>query len=159
MPVRKKDRSLRLCVDYRALSSVTKADAFPLLRIDDILDQLAFGKATTLHLKSGYWQVRVHPNLCEKTAFITNEGLYKFRVMPFGLTNGLAVFQRLMRRVLKVDSKRQFVSIYLDDILIFSKTIEEHLKHVCQVLSRLREVRFKMNPKKCHFMYNQVAYL
>ena len=159
--VRKKDGSLRLCVDYRALNSVTRTDAFPLPRIDDILDR--FGEAryfTTLDLKSGYWQVRVHPNSCEKTAFITNEGLYEFRVMPFGLTNAPAVFQRLMGRVLKeVDSKRQFVSVYLDDVLIFSKTIEEHLRHLRLVLSRLREVGLKLNPKKCHFMCDQVTYL
>ena len=129
-----------LCVDYSALNSVTKADSFPLPRIDDILDHLGETRYfTMLDLKSGYWQVKVHPSSCEKTAFITNEGLYEFRVMPFGLMNAPAVFQRLMWRVLKdLDPSRQFVSVYLDDVLIFSKTIEEHLAHVRQVLSRLR---------------------
>ena len=106
--VRKKDGSLRLCVDYRALNSVTKADSFPLPRIDDILDQLGESRYfTTLDLKSGYWQVKVHPSCREKTAFITHEGLYEFRVMPFELMNAPTVFQRLMRRVLRdIDSEK-----------------------------------------------------
>ena len=159
--VRKKDGSIRLCVDYRALNSVTKADSFPLPRIDDILDRLGESRYfTTLDLKSGYWQVKVHPSSCEKTAFITNEGLYEFRVMPFGLMNAPTVFQRLMRRVLEgVDSSKQFVSVYLDDVLIYSKAIEEHLVHLSQVLSRMKEVGLKLNPKKYHFTCNQVTYL
>ena len=99
--VRKKDGTLRLCIDYRKLNSVTKGDAFPMPRITDLLDQLRQSKFfTTLDLKSGYWQVRVHPDSCEKTAFVTHGGLYEFRVMPFGLANTPALFQRLMQRVL-----------------------------------------------------------
>ena len=148
-------------MDYRALNSVTKADSFPLPRIDDILDQLGESRYfTTLDLKSGYWQVKVHPSCREKTAFITHEGLYEFRVMPFGLMNAPAVFQRLMRRVLRdVDSETEFVSVYLDDVLAFSKTSEEHMMHLLQVLGRLREVGLKLNPKKYHFLRNQVTYL
>ena len=97
--VRKKDG---LCVDYRTLNSVTKTDSFPLPRIDDILDQLGESQYfTTLDLKSGFWQVKVQANFREKTAFITNDGLYEFRVMPFGVMNVPAVFQRLMRKVLR----------------------------------------------------------
>ena len=104
--------------------------------------------------------MKVHPSSCEKTAFITNEGLYEFRVMPFGLMNAPAIFQRLMRRVLEgVDSSKQFVSVYLDDVLIYSKDIEEHLMHLSQVLSRLKEVGLKLNPKKCHFTCHSVTYL
>ena len=87
------DGTLRLCVDYCKLNSVTKGDAFPMPRIDDLLGQSKY--FTTLDLKSGYWQVKAHPDLCEKTAFITQGGLYKFRVMPFGLANAPALFQRL----------------------------------------------------------------
>ena len=153
--VRKKDGSLRLYVDYRALNSVIKADSFPLPRIDDILGESRY--FTTLDLKSGYWQVKVHPSCREKTAFITNEGLYEFRV---GLMNAPAVFQRLIKRVLMdVDSGKEFVSLYLDDVLVFSKTSEEHMRHLRQVLGRLREVGLKLNPKKCHFLCNQVTYL
>ena len=80
--------------------------------------------------------------------------------MPFGLINPLAVFQRLIQRVLEdVDSKKQFVSVNLDDVLIFSKTIREHLTHLGQVLSRMREVGLKLNPKKCHFICDQFTYL
>ena len=99
--VRKKDSTLRFCFDYRHLNSITKADTFPLPRIDDLLDQLGKAKSfTTLDLAAGYWQVRVHPDAQEKTAFITQQGLYEFSVMPFGLRNAPAVFQRLMQRVL-----------------------------------------------------------
>ena len=95
--VRKRDGTLRFCVDYRALNSVTKLDVFPLPRINDLLDQLGKSRYfTTLDLKSGYWQIRVHADSQEKTAFITHKGLFEFRVMPFGVTNAPAVFQRLM---------------------------------------------------------------
>ena len=92
--VRKKDGTLHFCVGYRRLNSVTKADTFPLPRMDDILDQLGNYKFfSTLDLKSGYWQIRVHPDSWEKTAFITHQGLYEFRVMPLGLMNAPAIFQ------------------------------------------------------------------
>ena len=99
--VQKKDGSHRFCVDYRGLNSVTKPDTFPLPRIDDLLDQLGESKYfSTLDLASGFWQIRVHPNSQEKTAFVTPQGLFEFRVMPFGLCNAPSVFQRLMQRVL-----------------------------------------------------------
>ena len=131
--VRKKDGTLRFCVDYRGLNSVTRLDQFPLPRIDDLLDQL--GKShyfTTLDLVSGYWQIRVDKPSREKTAFITHRGLFEFCVMPFGLTNAPAVFQRLMQKVLsdlKTDDGKDFAAVYIDDVLIFSRTLEEHLQH------------------------------
>ena len=122
--VRKKDKSLRFCVDYRELNKVTWKDTFPLPWVDDLLDQLGQSKYfTTLDLASGYWQIRVAPNSRDKTAFVTPHGLFQFRVMPFGLTNAPAVFQRLMQSVLMglnpVDG-RHFVSVYIDDILVYS---------------------------------------
>ena len=150
--VRKKDGTLRFCIDYRKLNEVTKADTFPLPKIDDLLDQLGKSKYfSTLDLKSGYWQIKVHPSSQEKT---THQGLFEFRVMPFGLMNAPAAFQRLMQQVLmglNTESAADFVAVYLDDILIFSETFQDHMKHLKTVLQRLEQVTLKLNPKKCCF--------
>ena len=161
--VRKKDGTHRLCVDYRELNSVTRADTFPLPRIDDLLDQL--GKSTyfsTLNLATGYWQIRVHPNSQEKTAFVTPQGLYEFRVMPFGLTNAPGVFQRLMQCVLmglNPEEGPDFVAVYIDDIVIFSRTLEDHIDHLRLVFERLVETGLKLKPTKCQFVRKEVGYL
>ena len=161
--VRKKNGSHRFCVDYRQLNSVTKPDRFPLPRIDDLLDQLAESTFfTTLDLASGYWQIRVHPKSREKTAFITPQGLYEFMVMPFGLTNAPSVFQRLMQQVLQglnPEGGPDFVSVYIDDVLVFSQTLEEHWKHLDLVLERLEKAGLKLQPTKCHFIRTEVEYL
>ena len=161
--VRKKDGTLRFCIDYRQLNAVTQTDSHPLPRIDDLLDQMGKSKYfTTLDLASGYWQVKVHPESQEKTAFVTHQGLYEFNVMPFGLKNAPAVFQRLMQLVLRglnPDDGPAFVSVYIDDVLIFSETLEDHVAHLKQVLGRLREANLKLKPEKCHFICQQVEYL
>ena len=161
--VKKKDGTLRFCIDYRKLNAVTKTDSFPLPRIDDLLDELGQSRYfSTLDLASGYWQIRVHPASQEKTAFVTHQGLYEFCVMPFGLCNAPAVFQRLMQRVvmgLNPEDGSAFVSVYLDDVLVFSRTLEDHLKQLDLVISRLKEVGLKLNPSKCYFMRKEVAYL
>ena len=161
--VRKKDGSLRFCIDYRHLNLVTKPDVFPLPRMDDLLDQLGRSKFfSTLDLASGYWQVKMHPDSCEKTALITHQGLYEFRVMPFGLRNAPAVFQRLMQCVLAGLNPAEgpdFVSVYLDDVIVFSRTLEDHLHHLSLVIDRLAKAGLKLKPSKCHFISQRVQYL
>ena len=124
----KRDGTLRYRVDYRNLNSVTKPDTFPLPRNNDLLDQLEV--FTTLDLASGYWQIKVHENSQEKTAFITHQGFYEFRVMLFGVMNALAVFQHLMQRLLheiQSDSGKEFVSVNLDDVIVF--------QNLCMIMS------------------------
>ena len=161
--VHKKDGSHHFCVDYRGLNDVTKADNYPLPHIDDLLDELGKAKFfSTLDLVSGFWQIRVHPDSQEKTAFSTPFGLYEFRVMPFGLKNAPSVFQRLMQQVLSgvnPDDGPRFVTAYIDDHLIFSSSLRGHLKHLYQVIRRLREVGLKVNPAKCQFIRKEVQYL
>ena len=161
--VRKKDGSHRFCVDYRELNSVTKADTFPLPRIDDLLDQLGGARYfSTMDLASGFWQIQMEPDSREKTAFVTPQGLYEFLVMPFGLKNAPAVFQRLMQKVLSglnPDSGKQFVAAYLDNILIFSTMLQEHLAHLRKVIDRLKFANLKLKPSKCNFMKEEVEYL
>ena len=110
-------------MDYRGLNAVTKADTFSLPRIDDLFDQLGKAKYfSTLDLASGFWQIRMEPHSQKKTAFVT---LFELRVMPFGLTNAPTVFQRLMQQVLaglNPDDSKEFVTAYIDDILVFSPT-------------------------------------
>ena len=124
--VQKKDGGVRFCVDYRKLNRITKLDEFPLPRIDDTLDRLAGAcYFSTLDLASGYWQVEMDSPSKEKTAFTTYSGLYQFREMPFGLVNAPATFQRLMEVVLS-GLARTVCVVYLDDILVFGRSLSEH---------------------------------
>lgn len=112
-----------------------------------------------LDLTSGYWQIKVEPDSMEKMAFITHQGLYEFRVMPFGLTNTPAVFQRLMQQVLSGLNPAKgpnFVSVYLDDVLVFSKTLGDHLKHLRLILEKIDNARLKLKPSKCHLVRQEV---
>eukprot|EP00731_Ephydatia_muelleri_P000008 Em0001g8a len=161
--VRKKDGAHRFCVDYRGLNEVTKADGFPLPRVDDLLDQLGLSRYfSTLDLAAGFWQIRMHPDSKEKTAFATPQGLFEFQVMPFGLMNSPAVFQRLMQQVLaglNPAEGPEFVSVYIDDILIFSANLEDHIGHLKLVLERITQANLKLKPSKCHFIRKEVEYL
>ena len=157
--VKKKDGSWRFCIDYRKLNGATHRDAYPLPRVDATLDSLAGSTLfTTLDLASGYWQVEVEPQDKEKTAFSTPTGHYEFNVMPFGLTNAPATFQRLMECTLAGLSGEQCL-IYLDDIIIFSSTFEQHLQRLASVFDRLRSAGLKLKAKKCSFARTHVTYL
>ncbi len=149
--VPKKDGSIRFCIDYRALNAITVKDSHPLPHIQDVFDSLAgAGWFTTLDLRSGYWQVGVAEEDICKTAFITHNGLFEWVRMPFGLCNAPAVFQREMQRVLG-DALGRHAMVYIDDIVIFSKTEEEHEGHVHDIMGRLRAAGLVLKQSKCRF--------
>ncbi|BHF65296.1 hypothetical protein SprV_0200830600 [Sparganum proliferum] len=150
--VKKKDGSVRLCVDYRKLNAVTVKDSFPLPRIDTTLEALAGAACfSTLNLQSGYWQVEMAPEDRPKTAFSIPSGLYEFETMPFGLANAPATFQRLMASVLR-DLCPTACLVYLDDVIVHGSTVESHLDNLQTVFNRLQAVGLKLNPAKCCFL-------
>ena len=157
--VRKKDGSIRLCVDYRRLNAKTRKDAFPLPRIEESLDSLSGAKwFSTLDLASGYNQVEMLERDRPKTAFCTPFGLYEFNRMPFGLCNAPGTFQRLMERILG-DQRFQSLLLYLDDVVVFSSTFEDHLRRLELVLSRFEQCNLKVKFSKCSFFRSEVSYL
>ena len=158
--VRKKDGSLRFCVDFRQLNAATVKDAHLLPRIDDLLDALHGAKwFSTLDLKSGYWQVPIAEQDKEKTAFRTSSGqLFEFNQVPFGLCNAPATFSRLMDRVL-AGLHWETCLFYLDDIIVFSSTWEEHFARLREVFERLRHSKLKLGATKCTFAAKEVSYL
>ncbi|KFD59504.1 hypothetical protein M514_08725, partial [Trichuris suis] len=157
--VRKQDASWRFCVDYRRLNAITKRDVYPLPRMDDVLDRLGGARYfSKLDLKNGYWQIPVEPSDREKTAFVTPDGLYQFTKMPFGLSNAPASFSRLMDQAL-VDLKWTVCLTYMDDILVFSATFEEHLNRLRAVLDVLSRNGLRLQPTKCVVGAEKTEYL
>ena len=157
--VAKKNESLRYCIDYRKLNKIIKTDAHPLPRIDDLLEQFREAKwFTTFDLASRYWQVEMNEEDIEKTAFITQFGLFQFNVMPFGLKNAPALFQRMMNHILQ-EYLDDLVAVYLDDIIIYSKIFEEHIKHITKVLEKLREANLIIKLRKCKFFEVEISFL
>ena len=148
-----------MCVDYRRLITKTWKDAFPLPRVDEMVDHLAGAKYfSTVDLKSAYNQVEIDEADQHKTAFTTPMGLYEYRKMPYGLCNSPATFQRLMHSVFR-EEMNENVLIFLDDIIIYSSTIEEHFERLELVFHRLASHGLKIEPSKCFLFQKSVSYL
>ncbi|KAL5816273.1 hypothetical protein ACOSQ3_024651 [Xanthoceras sorbifolium] len=157
--VKKKDGSMRLCIDYRQLNKLTIKNKYPLPRIDDLFDQLRGATVfSKIDLRSGYHQLRVKDSDIQKTAFRTRYGHYEFVVMPFGLTNAPAAFMDLMNRIFR-PYLDLCVVVFIDDILIYSQTAAEHDRHLRIVLQILREKKLYAKLSKCEFWLNEIAFL
>ena len=157
--MKKKDGTMRMCIDYRELNKVTMKNRYPLPRIDDLFDQLKGAQVfSKIDLRTGYHQLKVREEDVSKTAFRTRYGHYEFLVMPFGLTNAPAVFMDLMHRVFQPFLDK-FVVVFIDDILIYSKSKEEHEEHLRVVLRILREKKLFGKLSKCEFWLDKVSFI
>jgi hypothetical protein len=157
--VKKKDQSLRMCVDYRPLNAVTIKNKYPLPHIDILFDQLSKAKVfSKIDLRSGYHQIKIRPEDIPKTAFSMTYGLYEYLVMSFGLTNAPAHFMYLMNSVFMPELDK-FVVLFIDDILVYSRNVEEHAEHLRVVLTHLREHQLYAKFSKCEFWLKKVPFL
>jgi hypothetical protein len=157
--VSKKDKGLCLCVDYRPLNAVTIKNKYPLPRIDILLDQLAGAQVfSKIDLRSGYHQIKSHDEDISKTVFSTRYGLYEYLVMSFGLTNAPTHFMYLMNSVFMPELDK-FIVVFIDDILVYSKSTEEHEEHLRVVLQQLRDHQLYAKFSKCEFWINEVSFL
>ncbi|XP_057985426.1 uncharacterized protein LOC110653506 [Hevea brasiliensis] len=155
---RKKDGSLRMCIDYRALNKVTVKNKYPIPHISDLFDRLGAARwFSKLDLRSGYYQVRIAKGDEPKMACVTRYGAYEFRIMPFGLTNAPATFCTLMNQVYH-QFFDHFVVVYLDDIVVYSRTLDEHLNHLRLVFQELRKHHLFVKKEKCEFAQEEVAF-
>jgi hypothetical protein len=157
--VKKKDESLRLCINYRPLNAVTIKNKYPLPRIDVLFDQLVRAKVfSKIDLRSGYHQIKIRASDIPKSAFSTRYELYEYLVMSFGLTNALAYFMYLMNSIYMPELDK-FVVVFIDDILVYSKNEEEHVGHLHVVLQCLREHRLYAKQSKCDFWLKEIKFL
>lgn len=156
---RKKDGTWRLCIDYRALNKITIKDKFPLPRAEDLFDEVQGAKYfTKIDLRWGYHQIKIRPSDVHKTAFRTPFGSFEWLCMPFGLTNAPSTFQRFVQNVLR-DFLGMYACVYIDDILIYSRSAEEHVEHVRNVLNALKTHKLLAKPTKCEWFVPSVEYL
>ena len=158
MPVQKRDKSLRLCVDYRRLNARSKSNAYPMPRVEDLIDRV--GNATyitTLDLTKGYWQVPVAVGDRPKTAFTTPYGLYQFMRMPFGLQGAPATFQRMVDKLFQ--GLEGLIGAYMDDVIVFSTSWDDHLHHLSSVLGRIQGAGLAIRKRKCQFAMAECGYL
>ncbi|MCO5590414.1 hypothetical protein L7F22_044383 [Adiantum nelumboides] len=156
--VHKKDSTYRMCVDYRALNKITIKNRFRMPRIEDLFDKLQGSTYfSRIDLKSGYHQIRIVNEDILKTAFRTTFGLYEYFVMPFGLTNASATFNRMMERIFR--PHRNFTGVFFDDVIIYSKSMEEHKKHLQVIFQALRDNKLFINRKKSEFFLQELQYL
>jgi hypothetical protein len=150
---------MRLCVDYRSLNEVTIKNKYPLPRIDDLFDQLKRAKYfLKIDLRSGYYQLRIRHEDVPKTTFVTRYGQHGFTVMPFGLTNAHAYFMNLMNKVF-MEELDKFVTVFIDYILVYSRSAEEHSQHLRIVLGKLRDHQLYAKFSKCEFWLQKVSFL
>jgi hypothetical protein len=157
--VKKKAKSLRLCVDYRPLNAITIKNKYPLPHIDVLFDQLVEAKVfSKIDLRSGYHQIKIRASDIAKTAFSTIYGLYEYLVMSFGLTNAPTYFMYLMNSVFMSELDK-FVVVFIDDILVYSKSEDEHIKHLHTILQRLRDHRLYAKLSKCDFWLREIKFL
>ena len=157
--MKKKDKSLRMCVDYRPLNAVTIKNKYPLPCIDILFDQLSSAKVfSKIDLRSGYHQIKIRPENVPKTAFSTRYGLYEYLVMSFGLTNAPAYFMYLMNSVFMPELDK-FVVVFIDDILIYLENEADHAEHLRIILSRLREHKLYSKFSKYEFWLSKVPFL
>jgi hypothetical protein len=157
--VEKKDGTQQMCIDYRSLNEVTIKNKYPLPQIEDLFDQMKGANVfLKIHLRSGYHQLKIQESDIPKTAFHTRYGLYEYTVMSFGLTNASAYFMYLMNKVF-MEYLDKFVVVFIDDILVFSKTEEEYEKHLRLVLEKLRSNKLYAKFSKCEFWLIKVAFL
>ena len=157
--MKKKDGTMRLCIDYRQLNKVTVRNNYPLPRIDDLFDQLGGASIfSKIDLRSGYHQMKIQDKDIEKSAFRTRYGHFEFLVMPFGLTNAPAAFMDLMNRVFR-QYLDEFIIVFIDNILIYSRSAAQHEQHLRIALQTLREHQLYAKFSKCQFWLTEVTFL
>src|SRR5438034_1091470 len=157
--VKKKDGEIRFCVNYKKINAITTTDVHPLHRIEELLEQFSESKwFSSIDLASGYHQIKMKESDIEKTAFTCCFGLYEYVVMPFGLKNAPPTFQRMMNELF-MDYLYDWMVVYIDDILIYSKTFEEHMEHLKIVFNILRKANLMMKLKKCKFLEQNIEFL